>query len=77
MSEAAKRGCENRFFDYVFGFFAWHFPVSAEIKEAPLPHRKHIMSCSPLRPRFHFRSFADSPVDRPTQEHRAFVDGQS
>ena len=29
MSEAAKRGYENRSFDYVFGFFAWHFPVSS------------------------------------------------
>ena len=29
MSEAAKRGYENRFFDYVFRFFAWHFPVSS------------------------------------------------
>jgi hypothetical protein len=29
MSEAAKRDYENRFFDFVFGFFAWHFPVSS------------------------------------------------
>ena len=29
MSEAAKHGYKNGFFDYVFGFFAWHLLVSS------------------------------------------------
>jgi hypothetical protein len=29
MSEANKRGYDNTFFHYVFGFFAWPFPESS------------------------------------------------
>ena len=51
---------------------------SAEIKDVPhYPHRKRYHVLEPAAFEIPFRSFTDSPVDRPTQEHGAFVDGQS
>jgi hypothetical protein len=51
---------------------------SAEIKDVPhYPHRKHYLVLEPAAFEISFRSSTDSPVDRPTQEHGAFVDGQS